>query len=101
MKQEHFMQTLRNELRSLPKHEVDEIVADYREYIGDAIAAGRNEEEVIAALGDPFKLARELRAQAKYRQWENHRSLSNLMRVVISIAGLGVMNFLLFFPFLI
>jgi len=100
MKQEHFMQTLRNELRNLPKHEVDEIVADYREYISDAIAAGRNEEEVISALGDPLKLARELKAQANYRQWENNRTLSNLLRVVVSVAGLGVMNFLLFFPFL-
>lgn len=101
MKQENFIQTLRHELSYLPKHEVDEILADYREYISDAIAAGRNEEEVIAALGDPAKLARELKAQANYRQWESNRSLSNLMRVVISIAGLGVMNFLLFFPFLI
>lgn len=100
MKQEHFMQILRNELRNLPKHEVDEIVADYREYISDAIAAGRREEEVIAALGDPLKLARELKAQANYRLWENDRTLSNLLRVVISVAGLGVMNFLLFFPFL-
>lgn len=100
MKQEHFMQILRNELRNLPKHEVDEIVADYREYISDAIAAGRREEEVIDALGDPLKLARELKAQANYRLWENDRTLSNLLRVVISVAGLGVMNFLLFFPFL-
>jgi uncharacterized membrane protein len=100
MKQEHFMQILRNELRNLPKHEVDEIIADYREYISDAIAAGRREEEVIAALGDPLKLAREMKAQANYRQWENDRTLSNLLRVVISVAGLGVMNFLLFFPFL-
>jgi len=101
MKQEQFMQTLRQGLTSLPKKEVDEIVADYREYISDAVAAGRNEEEVIAALGDPAKLARELKAQASYRQWESHRSFSNLMRVVISVAGLGVMNFFLFFPFMV
>jgi hypothetical protein len=101
MKQEHFMQALRRGLANLPKPEVDEIVADYREYISDAVAAGRNEEEVIAALGDPSKLARELKAQASYRQWESHRSFGNLMRVMIAIAGLGVMNFFLFFPFLI
>jgi len=101
MKQEHFVQALRRGLANLPKPEVDEIVADYREYISDAVAAGRNEEEVIAALGDPAKLARELKAQASYRQWESHRSFGNLMRVMISIAGLGVMNFFLFFPFLI
>ena len=101
MKQEHFIQALRRGLANLPKKEVDEIIADYCEYIGDAVAAGRNEAEVIAALGDPAKLARELKAQACYREWESNRSISNLMRVVVSMAGLGVINFLLFFPFMV
>ncbi|CAM2151466.1 Uncharacterized membrane protein [Pararobbsia alpina] len=101
MKQDAFIQKLRQELSSLPKAAVDEIVADYREYIGDAIAAGRDEEEVVAALGDPAKLARELKAQASYRQWESHRSFSNLARVIMSIAGLGLLNMLLLIPFMI
>ena len=101
MKQDAFIQQLRQELASLPKQAVDEIVADYREYIGDALAAGRSEEEVIAALGDPAKLARELKAQANYRQWERHRSFSNLMRVVTSIAGLGLLNVILLVPFML
>jgi uncharacterized membrane protein len=46
MTQEAFIQQLRHELRSLSKDVVDEIIADYREYIGDALAAGRNEAEV-------------------------------------------------------
>ncbi|MEJ0002758.1 MAG: DUF1700 domain-containing protein [Pararobbsia sp.] len=100
MKQDAFIQRLRQELASLPKQAVDEIVADYREYIGDALAAGRHEEEVIAALGDPAKLAREFKAQASYRQWERHRSFGNLMRVVVSIAGLGLLNVILLVPFM-
>ena len=101
MKQDVFIQKLRNELGALPKAAVDEIIADYREYIGDAIAAGRAEEEVIAALGDPVKLARELKAQASYRQWESHRSFGNLARVIGAIAGLGLLNMLLLIPFMI
>ena len=101
MKQEAFIQRLRQGLASLPKHDVEEIVADYREYIGDAVAAGRDEEEVIAALGDPDKLAREFRAQATYRQWQARRSFGNLARVVVSIAGLGLLNLLLLVPFMI
>jgi uncharacterized membrane protein len=101
MKQDVFIQQLRQELGSLPKEAVDEIVADYREYIGDALAAGRQEEEVIAALGDPVKLARELKAQANYRQWEKRRSFGNLMRVVGAVAGLGLLPFLLLAPFLL
>ncbi|SMG00149.1 DUF1700 domain-containing protein [Burkholderia singularis] len=101
MKQDAFIQQLRHELRSLPKEAVDEIVADYREYIGDAIAAGRNEEDVIAALGDPARLARELKAQANYRRWEKRRSFGNLMRVVGSIAGLGLLHLVLLVPFML
>ncbi|WP_323119244.1 DUF1700 domain-containing protein [Burkholderia alba] len=101
MKQEEFIQKLRYELGSMPKQAVDEIVADYHEYISDALAAGRNEEDVVAALGDPLKLARELKAQANYRQWQNRRSFANLMRVVASIAGLGLLHMLLLVPFML
>jgi uncharacterized membrane protein len=101
MTQDAFIHQLRLELRSLPKHVVDEIVADYREYIGDALAAGRSEAEVIAALGDPVKLARELRAQASFRQWETRRSFGNLLRVIVSIAGLGLTQLILLVPFIL
>ncbi|PMS14990.1 hypothetical protein C0Z18_29260 [Trinickia dabaoshanensis] len=101
MKQDAFIQRLRQSLASLPKQEVEEIVADYREYIGDAIAAGRSEEDVIAALGDPDKLAREIKAQATYRQWQARRSFGNLARVVASVAGLGLLNLILLVPFII
>ncbi|SOE98553.1 Protein of unknown function [Burkholderia sp. OK233] len=100
MTQDAFIQQLRHELRSLPKQVVDEIVADYREYFGDALAAGRSEAEVVAALGDPVKLARELKAQASFRQWETRRSFGNLMRVVVSIAGLGLLQLFLLIPFM-
>ncbi|MFL9866138.1 DUF1700 domain-containing protein [Paraburkholderia fungorum] len=100
MTQDAFIQQLRHELQSLPKHVVDEIVADYREYFGDALAAGRSEAEVVAALGDPVKLARELKAQASFRQWETRRSFGNLMRVIVSIAGLGLLQLLLLIPFM-
>jgi uncharacterized membrane protein len=100
MTQDAFIQQLRHELRSLPKPVVDEIVADYREYFGDALAAGRSEADVVAALGDPVKLARELKAQATFRQWETRRSFGNLMRVVASIAGLGLLQLLLLIPFM-
>lgn len=100
MTQDAFIQQLRHELRSLPKQVVDEIVADYREYFGDALTAGRSEAEVVAALGDPVKLARELKAQATFRQWETRHSFGNLVRVVVSIAGLGLLQLFLLIPFM-
>ena len=100
MTQDEFIQQLRHELGNFPKQAVDEIIADYREYFSDALAAGRSEAEVVAALGDPVKLARELKAQATFRQWETRRSFGNLIRVVMSIAGLGLLQLLLLIPFM-
>ncbi|MFM0289914.1 DUF1700 domain-containing protein [Paraburkholderia megapolitana] len=101
MTQDEFIQKLRHELGNFPKQAVDEIIADYREYFSDALAAGRSEAEVVAALGDPVKLARELKAQATFRQWETRRSFGNLVRVVMSIAGLGLLQLLLLIPFML
>src|SRR5580698_4570221 len=98
MTQDEFIQKLRHELGNFPKQAVDEIIADYREYFGDALAAGRSEAEVVAALGDPVKLARELKAQANFRQWETRRSFGNLMRVFVSIAGLCLLQLFLLIP---
>ncbi|POZ62464.1 HAAS signaling domain-containing protein [Chromobacterium alticapitis] len=96
-----FLSQLEQGLAGLRPETVREILADYEEYFNDALADGRDEAEVVAALGSPQKLARELKAQTHYKQWQEHRSFSNLSRVVVSIAGLGVLNFVLALPFMI
>ncbi|OHX19893.1 DUF1700 domain-containing protein [Chromobacterium sphagni] len=100
MTRKDFLQQLERALSGLKPEMVREILSDYDEYFNDALADGRDEAEVVAALGSPQKLARELKAQSHYRQWEQHRSFANLSRVMVSIAGLGVLNFFLALPFL-
>ncbi|AUH49766.1 hypothetical protein CXB49_02405 [Chromobacterium sp. ATCC 53434] len=100
MTRKDFLRQLEQGLSGLKPEMVREILADYDEYFNDAQADGRDEAEVVAALGSPQKLARELKAQSHYRQWQEHRSFANLSRVVASIAGLGVLNFFLAIPFL-
>ncbi|AXE34511.1 DUF1700 domain-containing protein [Chromobacterium phragmitis] len=101
MTRKEFLSQLERGLSGLKPDAVREILADYEEYFNDAQADGRDEAEVVEALGNPQKLARELKAQSHYRQWQEHRSFSNLSRVMASIAGLGVLNFVLAIPFLI
>ena len=73
-----FMRALHDELDGrLPDRDVEEILSDYVAHFEEARAAGRNEDEVAAALGDPRQLARELRAETRLRQWESHHSLRN------------------------
>src|SRR5258708_30185893 len=63
-----FLDTLRRRLAGLPEAEIDDLVADYATHFADGMAAGRNEADIAQALGDPMRLARELRAEAGLRR---------------------------------
>ncbi|MGJ5202405.1 DUF1700 domain-containing protein [Bradyrhizobium sp. HKCCYLR20261] len=95
-----FLSLLRDGLAGLPAREVDEIVADYMSYFDEAAASGRDEVEVAAALGDPRRLARELRAETGLRLWENHRTLGNSATVLLALGGLATVDILLLLPLL-
>ena len=75
-----FLATLRDGLAGLPGREVDDILGDYTSYFDEANASGRSEEEVAAALGDPRRLARELRAESGLRRLENQGLLASEWR---------------------
>src|SRR5471032_2549411 len=76
MSRQLFLDRLRAGLRGLPAGAIDEIAADYEAHFAEGRAAGREEIEVAAALGDPDRLARELRAEAGLKRWEAERNPS-------------------------
>lgn len=93
-----FLDRLRAGLRGVPKYARDEIMADYEGHFADGLAAGRSEAQVSEALGDPGRLARELRAGAGVQQWEEKRSPSAAVGAVFAILGLGAIDFLILLP---
>ena len=88
MDRDTFLCILNDGLEGLAAREVDDILADYVAYFDEAHASGRSEQEVAAALGDPRRLARELRAESGLRRWENHRSLGNSAAFSYSVGPL-------------
>src|SRR5262249_51809468 len=66
MTKAEFLDTLRRRLSGLPAEEIDDLVGDYDTHFAEGMAAGRSEAEIAAALGDPMRLARELRAEAGF-----------------------------------
>ena len=100
MNRDAFLHILSDGLDGLPAHEIDDILADYVAYFDEAHASGRTEAEVAAALGDPRRLARELRAESGLRRWENHRSLGNSATVLLAIGGLAAVDILFLLPLL-
>ncbi|CAN7222235.1 DUF1700 domain-containing protein [Neorhizobium tomejilense] len=101
MTRDAFLSRLKQGLAGLPPEEVEEIVADYSAHFAESNADGRSEAEVAAALGDPARIARELRADIGLRRFETHWSLSNLMGAMMALAGLAIVDLLLLLPLLI
>ena len=95
-----FLTILEEGLAGLPAREIDDIIADYVSYFDEAAASGRSETEVAAALGDPRRLARELRAETGLRHWENHRSLGNSATALLALGGLATVDILFLLPLL-
>jgi uncharacterized membrane protein len=100
MTRQAFMARLLEGLRGLPSAAVADIVADYNVHFNEGAAAGRSEAEVAAALGDPGRLARELRAEAGLRRWETERSASAGASAVFAVLGLGALDILILLPVL-
>ena len=95
-----FLRSLRDGLAGLPAADIDEILADYSAYFDEGLASGRSEENVAAALGEPARLARELRAETGLRRWENHRTLRNSAAALMALGGLAAVDILLLLPLL-
>lgn len=98
MTRAQFLAGLRHNLRGLSADEVTDIVADYEEHFSDAAAAGRSEEDVAAALGDPARLAGELSAETGLRRWEARRNPRTFLRAGVAVFGLQAFNILILLP---
>jgi uncharacterized membrane protein len=95
-----FMMQLRRGLAGLPQNEIEDICADYENHFADGVAHGRSEDTVAEALGDPTRLARELRAEVGFKRWEQNRNASNFLGVVLALLGLATIDIVFLFPIL-
>ncbi len=93
-----FLRRLEAGLRGLPRTDVDDILADYSEHFEAGLAEGRSEDDIAAALGDPARLARELRFEAGHRAWQSARSPSSAFAAIIAFIGLASLDILILLP---
>jgi uncharacterized membrane protein len=100
MTRQAFMSRLREGLRGLSPQAIADIVADYEAHFADGAAAGRSDADVADALGDPVRLARELRAEAGLKRWEEQRNPSAAASAVFGLLGLGALDVLILLPIL-
>lgn len=101
MTRDDFLRTLSSGLAGMPPQEIEDIVGDYTAHFAESEKSGRSEAEVAAALGDPARIARELRAEAGVRRFEAHWSVSNLFAATFALAGLAIIDIVFLLPLLI
>jgi uncharacterized membrane protein len=101
MTRQDFMSRLRAGLGGLPAIAIEDIAADYDAHFTEGTAAGRTEAEVAAALGDPGRLARELRAEAGLKAWSETRNPSSAAAAVFAVLGLGAVDIIVLLPILL
>lgn len=101
MTRDEFLRRLRRGLDGVPQAAADDILGDYEAHFAAASAEGRSDAEVAEALGDPARLARELRLEAGIRRWEEARSPSSAWTAVIAFLGLGAIDILVLLPLLL
>src|SRR5215203_6101916 len=101
MTRQAFLARLRDGLRGLPPRAVTDIISDYEAHFAEGEAHGRSEADVAAALGEPGRLARELRAEVGLRRWEEERNPSAAAAAIFAVLGLGALDILVLLPFLI
>jgi len=100
MTKSEFLDTLRRRLAGMSPREIDDIIGDYTTHFADGSAAGRSEEDIAAALGDPMRIARELRAEAGFRRWEEDKTPANFLAVVFGLLALIAVDFMFLLPVL-
>jgi len=98
MTRARFIAGLRGNLRGLSDKEVADIIADYEEHFADAALAGRSEDDVARALGDPARLAGELSAETGLRRWEASRNPRTFLKAGVAVFGLQAFNLLVLLP---
>jgi uncharacterized membrane protein len=100
MTRAEFIDRLKEGLVGLPTATANDIIADYQTHFDDGIAAGRTEAEVATALGDPIRLARELKAEAGIQRWHQEKNPSAAAAAVFAVLGLGAIDIIVLLPIL-
>ncbi len=98
MSRARFISALKEGLADLPQSQIDEIASDYEFHFAEATAAGQSEDDVVARLGDPARLARELRGNLGNRDfsgakttpmaWREYRKPA-LFLVILGVIGMA------------
>lgn len=92
MTKQEFLATLVSALEHIPESERSDIVRDYEEYFIDAQSAGRSDAEVIAQLGQPSQIAKQLIADYHLSHAQSNLTFATFLKATLAVVSLTFFN---------
>ncbi len=101
MNRADFLRRLKDALPRIPADQRAEILADYESYFAEGVAAGRDEQEVADSLGDPARIAAELRLHHDLRTWRDRVGGKLTLRTFSALVTLALLDGVAWLPLLL
>jgi uncharacterized membrane protein len=95
MVKNEFLDKLEYLLSRVPEQDRKEMLYDYQEHFEIGLANGRSQAELIAELGDPHVIARDLLADYRIGRAEKDKTPSNMGRAILATISLSFFNLLI------
>jgi uncharacterized membrane protein len=93
-----YLSALQRAMTGLPQEAQARTLAYYEQRFIDGVAAGQTEEQVASGLDDPKKIAMTLRANSHMAALQQTKNPANLLRMLVSAAGLAIFNLFMVVP---
>lgn len=95
MTKNKFLKELSNSLKRLPDAERVDILQDYEEHFAFGLEEGKSEGEIVASLGLPSQIAKEILANYHLDQVTTSATTGNVFRAIWAVIGLGFFNLII------
>ena len=95
MNKHDFLNKLKKNLKYITDEEKEEILQDYALHYAEGANDQKSEHTISRNLGDPKEIAKELNAENALQKVEEQKNIKSISNAVLSIMGLGAMNFML------
>lgn len=92
MTRNEFFAQLAHALQQLTESERNDILRDYQEYFVDAQQAGRSDAEIIATLGQPAQIAKQLTAHRQLNVAKQNLTFGTFIKATLAVIGLTFIN---------
>lgn len=92
MNRKTFLNELYSNLNGLTTEDKDSIMFEYETHFDDGLHDGKSEKIIVQELGDPKRIAKELKSTYTIDRAQSNPTTSNVLNAVMATIGLSILN---------